>query len=58
MSTKEDDKAEREAYIRGAKAALQELAHRTASYYPKGSLVRIFNAFEAEVVRGEWPKEE
>ena len=55
MSPKQDDKAEREAYIRGAKDALVELMRRWNS----GQLrLRAHEALIKEIKRGEWPPKE
>ena len=62
MSPKQDDKAERDAYIRGAKDYAEEVRFRALRI--AGSRNTVYSDFgagylelEYERVRGEWPKE-
>ena len=61
MSAKEDDKAEREAYIRGAKDFADEV--RESAKGPRdiidvGDLATAFWRIRTRLLRGEWPKGE
>jgi len=65
MSTKEDDKAEREAYIRGAKDFLEEVERRFWAnnkggvlYMRRSDTAFYMREIEQEIDAGKWPKGE
>ena len=61
MSAKEDDKAEREAYIRGAKDALEWLRSGDRESRAIGRRFmwrRACSMLVGDILKGEWPRGE